>query len=422
MTVGGRGPGRVRRLPPVPTARLWQNPALESEDKFDPEGAPARVRDYLLTCGVVSSQLGRLVFAVPGTVDLATEDRSDYTVVKNTPSMSPRFRGFDFKLAFREVCPRAKVSAVPDGLAAALGVACENRQLRSALVLILGTAPAVATLFRDPSGKGRFVEVAIWQSWVWFTKIRLDDPHGYCGGLRVTKEGLRVKPKDSHKIPHHQARIRFALDVLTWERLHGACAELPPHTQPSLSAEAAAKVWAARLQRAVDALAERFHSVYGPPEEVHVLGGNATAARGLVTAAKYVVPESRNPNPRSRPRGAGMGGTSAESEEELWQRVPVRVAQDDATQQQVALRGLLYSSHFKLKQVSAPGQDPLARGWTRGGEIYMYVPKDGRSEKEVSADFVADMASPVEPQQPRCAIAAARRRTAGSSGDGSAST
>jgi len=100
----------------------------------------------------------------------------------------------------------------------------------------------------------------------------------------------------------------------------------------------------------------------------------------------------------------------------------VRVAQDDATQQQVALRGLLYSSHFKLKQVSAPGQDPLARGWTRGGEIYMYVPKDGRSEKEVSADFVADMASPVEPQQPRCAIAAARRRTAGSSGDGSAST
>ena len=25
MTVGGRGPGRVRRLPPVPTARLWQN-------------------------------------------------------------------------------------------------------------------------------------------------------------------------------------------------------------------------------------------------------------------------------------------------------------------------------------------------------------------------------------------------------------
>lgn len=202
MTVGGCSPGRVRRLPPVPTARLWQNPALESEDKFDPEGAPARVRDYLLTCGVVSSRLGRLVFAVPGTVDLATEDRSDYTVVKNTPSMSPRFRGFDFKLAFREVCPRAKVSAVPDGLAAALGVACENRQLRSALVLILGTAPAVATLFRDPSGKGRFVEVAIWQSWVWFTKIRLDDPHGYCGGPQRKRTGGRR----SGPCPRHAPR------------------------------------------------------------------------------------------------------------------------------------------------------------------------------------------------------------------------
>lgn len=103
--------------------------------------------------------------------------------------------------------------------------------------------------------------------------------------------------------------------------------------------------------------------MYGPPEEVHVLGGNATAARGLVTAAKYVVPESRNPNPRSRPRGAGMGGTSAESEEELWQRVPVRVAQDDATQQQVALRGLLYSSHFKLKQAAARAAPPASRHW-----------------------------------------------------------
>eukprot|EP00967_Tisochrysis_lutea_P159160 scaffold328852_cov57-Tisochrysis_lutea.AAC.2 len=67
-----------------------------------------------------------------------------------------------------------------------------------------GTAPAVATLFRDPSGKGRFVEVAIWQSWVWFTKIKLDDPYGYCGGLRVTPAGLKAKPKDAFKIPHHQ--------------------------------------------------------------------------------------------------------------------------------------------------------------------------------------------------------------------------
>ena len=36
--------------------------------------------------------------------------------------------------------------------------------------------------------------------------------------------------------------------------------------------------------------------------------------------------------------------------------------------------GLVYSTHFKVKQVIAPGQDPLARGWTRGGEIYMCAP------------------------------------------------
>jgi hypothetical protein len=140
MPLRGRGPVHVRHLPPVPTAQLWQNPHLETDDKFEPEGAPHRVRAYLRECGVESEALDRLIFAVPGTVDLTTEssDRSDYTIVKNTPSMSPRFRGFDFKLAFREVCPRAKVSAVPDGLAAALGVACENRNLRSALVLILG--------------------------------------------------------------------------------------------------------------------------------------------------------------------------------------------------------------------------------------------------------------------------------------------
>lgn len=141
MPLRGRGPVHVRHLPPVPTAQLWQNPQLETDDKFEPEGAPHRVREYLRGCGVESEGLDRLIFAVPGTVDLMTEsssDRSDYTVVKNTPSMSPRFRGFDFKLAFREVCPRAKVSALPDALAAALGVACEHRHLRSALVLILG--------------------------------------------------------------------------------------------------------------------------------------------------------------------------------------------------------------------------------------------------------------------------------------------
>ena len=115
-------------------------------------------------------------------------DESQMTVVKNTPSMSPRFRGFDFKDSFHDVAPAAKVSAIADNLAAALGVACQQPQLRSALVLVLGTAPAVATLFRDPSGKGKFIETAIWQSWVWFTKMPLKDPCGYVGGLKVTSD------------------------------------------------------------------------------------------------------------------------------------------------------------------------------------------------------------------------------------------
>eukprot|EP00967_Tisochrysis_lutea_P159159 scaffold328852_cov57-Tisochrysis_lutea.AAC.1 len=156
LPIRRQAPIHIRHLPPAPTARLWQNTELDTEDKFDPEGAPRRVEEYLLTCGVPIRRLDRLVFAVPGTVDLTTEssDRSDYTIVKNTPSMSPRFRGFDFKLAFREVSPHAKVSALPDGLAAALGVACEHRHLRSALILILGECPRTGFKRKRVTGCG----------------------------------------------------------------------------------------------------------------------------------------------------------------------------------------------------------------------------------------------------------------------------
>ena len=202
--------GLSRRLPPKPTAALWQNAALEGADKFEPHSAPARIRDYLRERNVDMSQLQRLVFSVPGTVDLeARRDPAGASVIKKTPSLSPKFAGFDFKEAFREVAPLAKVSALPDNLAAALGVACQRRSLRSALVIVLGTAPAVATLFRDPSGKGKYIETGIWQSWVWFTKVKLADPYGYCGGLRVTATGVDLKPPTTAKIPHHQARIRF---------------------------------------------------------------------------------------------------------------------------------------------------------------------------------------------------------------------
>ena len=82
---------------------------------------------------------------------VSIEGAVQMTVVKNTPSMSPRFRGFDFKDAFHDVSPYAKVSAIADNLAAALGVACQQPQLRSALVLVLGTAPAAATLVKMAS-------------------------------------------------------------------------------------------------------------------------------------------------------------------------------------------------------------------------------------------------------------------------------
>ena len=37
---------------------------------------------------------------------------------------------------------------------------------------------------------------------VWFTKMKLDDPYGYVGGLKVTPDGCHVKPTSAAKIPH----------------------------------------------------------------------------------------------------------------------------------------------------------------------------------------------------------------------------
>lgn len=129
----------VTRLPPAPTAVIWQNDALEGADKFEPATAPRRMQAYLRTHGVDMQRIGRLAFSVPGTVDLtpgrvrdsggdggpasphghgseghtgsdghgseghASErlEEAKMSIVKNTPSMSPRFRGFDFKEARR---------------------------------------------------------------------------------------------------------------------------------------------------------------------------------------------------------------------------------------------------------------------------------------------------------------------------------
>ena len=49
----------------------------------------------------------------------------------------------------------------------------------------------------------------------------------------------------------------------------------------------------------------------------------------------------------------------------------------------------MYASCFKLKHVAAPGQDPLARGWTRGGEIYLWQPKGVKAEGDVAWPPVA---------------------------------
>jgi hypothetical protein len=61
--------------------------------------------------------------------------------------------------------------------------------------------------------------------------MKLDDPYGYVGGLKVTPDGCHVKPTSAAKIPHHQSRIRFALDDATWQRLRGTCPHLPAATQ-----------------------------------------------------------------------------------------------------------------------------------------------------------------------------------------------
>lgn len=65
-------------------------------------------------------------------------------------SFSPKFQGFDFEV-FQDDFPFAKISAVSDNMAAALGVAAHDPNLTNALVIVLGTAPAVATFFRDAS-------------------------------------------------------------------------------------------------------------------------------------------------------------------------------------------------------------------------------------------------------------------------------
>jgi hypothetical protein len=92
----------------------------------------------------------------------------------------------------------------------------------------------------------------------------------------------------------------------------------------------------------------------------------------MVTAARYITPDSTH---------------------ELLHNIPVVIAPDDQSQQLLHMSGLVYASCFKLKQVTAPGQDPLARGWTRGGEIYLWVAKGVKTEHEIAWPPVAAVRS-----------------------------
>jgi len=385
--------GKTQRLAPKLSSEIWKDETLRGEDKFDPDAARQKLVGYLRKNGIDCDALTAVVFSVPGTV-VYQHDKvmagDELTKVKNMPSFSPKFRGFDFKAQFRGSFKRAKISAVADNMAAALGVANHDRRLKNALVLVLGTVPAVSTFFRertyDPSAAGEpepgagmdhefgvtqgddtYLETGIWQTWVWFSKIELSDPYGYCGGLNVERNPdgsmgrIILKKCTQCKIPHKQARIRFAVDSNTWKRLRGEHPELPKDMQASLSEEQAAAVWTKRVQAAVNVLAAKFHAVYGAPEAVYVLGGNSVRCHGHVTSATYITPDfSQN----------------------VRHSVPVVIQSNDAEQQRIHMSGLVYSTHFKVKQVIAPGQDPLARGWTRGGEIYIWRNRLLRKQKE----------------------------------------
>jgi hypothetical protein len=89
-----------------------------------------------------------------------------------------------------------------------------------------------------------------------------------------------------------QARIRFALDDITWKRLREEhVPDIPNEALAHLSEDAAITVWRTRLQAAVNSLALKFHNIYGEPRAVYVLGGNAVRCHGLVTTANYMTPD-----------------------------------------------------------------------------------------------------------------------------------
>lgn len=347
----------TRILPAVDSKEMWGY--AEGSTPFQTSKLfRTRLEEHLAgRLPVAFSSVDAVIFAVPGTVDL-TQTTDDMCVVRNMPSLSPGLKGFNFKHGFSRLFPNAKIYAVADNMAAAMGVASSSqfKAAKSGLVLVLGTAPAVATFFRGDEScskkQSKTVELAIWQSWVWFTKIPLTDPYGYCGGLQTDGSGFKLRDQTEFKIPHEKARIRFAIDASTWKRLRGRLDWLPSNLQGNLSKEDAREVWAKRVQTAVNALCLRFHHIYGKPEIVVLLGGNALKCAQRVNSATYTDPDFSRSEPLS---------------------IPVFVPCSDDEQQIIHMRGLAQAASYRISQVYAHGPDPLARGWTRGGEIYLWV-------------------------------------------------
>lgn len=287
----------------------------------------------------------------------------EMTVVKNMPSFSSKFRGFDFKLFFKPRFPlRPKVSAVSDNHAAAIGCASRFPDVANGMVLVLGTAPAVGTFCRRG---GDSLETGIWQSWVWFEKMELGDRFGYHGGIKVTKDGKTYKanPKDFCKMPHHQGRIRFSLDNATWQRIRGVHPTIAREYQGNLSIEEATQVWVARVKSALLTLVPKFHKQHGPADAIFILGGNSVQIGGKIDKIAYK-------NPEVFAEDVEDGGIVPLI------HVPVRTFGSDHDQQDVTMTGLLQSTRFKVREVYAAGTDPLDRGWTRGGEIYQWIPQE----------------------------------------------
>merc|ERR1719313_2225208 len=75
------------------------------------------------------------------------------------------------------------------------------------------------------------------------------------------------------------------------------------------------------------------------------------------------------------------------------------------------MAGLIHSAKYKVKHVFAPGSDPLSRGWTRGGEIYVWVPRE-KQKRGSSPEAAGRSPSPMNlsgPQHSRSPSARALR-------------